>query len=302
MSETQTLAADDLAPLPADPEPQQEPPADPQAQVVQLPAEDDDPADGLTETEEKLNALRSALTATRGKLRDMKPAAEENARLKQQLEQIAPLIPYAQFVAANPHLLQPQQPQAPAAQEPAKADPLVEATAKRYDLYTPDGKLDLERASAIVNDQRQIAKEEAERVIAPVTRQTHQSQLQANIQWMASLKTQDGQSLEREFIEDTVRSIYGALPQAEALKVLADPQVAQVVGYTALGRQVATKKSAPAAPPLPGPPLHVETAGGSSEVRISDGSRALFSKAGISEKDALASAKKFKPGMPNVLE
>ena len=301
MSETQTLAADDLAPLPAKPEPQQEPPpADPQAQVAQPPAaEDDDPADGLTETEEKLNALRSALTATRGKLRDMKPAAEENARLKQQLEQIAPLIPYAQFVQANPHLLQPQQ-QAP--QEPAKADPLIEATAKRYDLYTPDGKLDLERASAIVSDQRQIAREEAQAVVQPYQQQTHQTQLQANIQWMSSLKTADGQTLEREMIEDTIRSIYGALPQAEALKVLADPKVAQVVGYVALGRQAATKKGAPQPGPLPGPALHVETAGGSSEVRISDGSRTLFNKAGISEKDALASAKRFKPGVSNVLE
>jgi virulence-associated protein VagC len=157
-------------------------------------------------------------------------------------------------------------------------------------------------AAQIIADQRQVAREEAERVIAPVTQQTHQSQLQANIQWMQSLKTADGQALEAEFINDTVRSIYGALPKEEALKVLADPKVAQVVGYVALGRQASLKKGAAAPPPAPGPALHVESAGGSSEVRISDGSRALFSKAGISEKDALASAKKFKPGVSNVLE
>ena len=297
MSDTDTLAVDDLAPPSETDQPEQA-----QAEIPTLqaqPAEDDEHPEAVEIKAGEKYVPVGALRAVRQENKTLKAKAEQADRLEQE---VANIRPYVQFLQANPHLLQPQAQQPPAPPPPATADPVIEATAKRYQLYKPDGTLDLDTATAIVDDQRKVAREEAERVIAPVTERTHQTQLNANIQWMASLKTADGQALEQSFIEDTVRSIYGALPKAEALKVLADPQVAQVVGYVALGRQASLKKGAPAPHAAPGPALVVESPGGNSDVRFSDGSRALFSKAGISEKDAMASAKRFKPNQHNSLE
>lgn len=236
-----------------------------------------------------------------------KALREENKALKAQAEKVTQLeqalneaAPYVQFLRANPQIMQqPAQPQHQT-QPPTQADPLVESTAKRYDLYTADGKLDLDRAAAIVDDQRKVAREEASKLLEPVTTQHHQQQLTANLQWMTSLKDADGRPLEQAFIDETVRSIYGALPRQDALRVLADPAVAQIVGYTALGRQAAVKKSAPQPPA--GPPLHVESAGGASGVVLGEDSRRLAKMAGFNEKDFAERAKRYQPNTSNVLE
>lgn len=234
----------------------------------------------------------AAIVALRRELQELRPLAKKAGELKAELDASRPFV---EFVKANPQLLQPHVQQAPP--EPSKADPAVEQYARRFDLYTADGKPDIERAQAIIEENRAMAREEARKVMEPVETQTLEQRAIANLQWMENLTDANGQKLERGAIEAVVGQIMASMPRAQALKTLASPDVVQVLADTALGRQARTKK-APVAPPA-NPPLHIETAGGGSGPVITDSSRRLARAAGISEKQFEASAKNFKPGQYN---
>jgi len=241
----------------------------------------------------------SALKAVREELKTLKPAAEKAAQLEAAL---ADARPYVEFLKAHPELLRPQQqPQAPVKEPDPQDDPTLVELAKTLDLYDAStGKPDTTRAAKIRDLTRKEAEAIADQRIAPVTQQTHQQQLQANLQWMANLKDADGRPLEGTFINSTIKAIYGALPEKEALRILADPHVAEVVGYTALGRQAASKKSAPKPPE--NPPLHVETAGGGTGIVLNDATKKLARSVGLSEQKFIETAKRFKPGQYSPLE
>lgn len=237
----------------------------------------------------------SALMAVRNENKALKPQAAKAAELESQLNE---LRPYADFVKANPQLLQPRQEPAPPP-DPTK-DPAIEQYARRFDLYTADGKPDVERAKAIIDDNRAVAREEANKLLEPVRNETLAQRAVANVTWMTQQKDAAGNPLAQEHIDAVVRSITGQMTKAQALKVLADPAVVQVTTDTAWGRQA--RSARPVAQKPPGEPLHVETAGGGQGVPITDASRRLAKSAGISDKDFEASAKKFQPGKYNRLE
>jgi len=241
----------------------------------------------------------AAVIALRRELQELKPVAKRAQEMEAALNDARP---YVEFLKAHPELLRPQQ----AAPQPAKEpdpqdDPALVGLAQKLELYDAStGKPDTARAAEIRNMMRAEAQAIAKQEMAPVTERTHQTQLQANLQWMSQLKDADGRPLEGSFINSTLKAIYGALPEKEALRVLADPHVAEVVGYTALGRQAASKKSAPKGPASA--PLHVETAGGGSEIALSESSKKLARLVGKSDKEWTESAKRFKPNSYNSLE
>ena len=239
-----------------------------------------------------------ALKALREELKT-RPKAEDMAALQQA---VAEARPYVEFLKAHPEILRPQPQQAQPAKEPnPQDDPGLVDLAKTLELYDAStGKPDVGRAAKIRDMTRAEAHTIAQEAIAPATQQTYQTQLQANLHWMSQLKDADGRPLDGSFINSTLKAIYGALPEKEALRVLADPHVAEVVGYTALGRQAAQRKSGPKPPTAV--PLHVETAGGGTEIALSESSKKLARLAGKSDKDWAATAKRFKPGAYNSLE
>lgn len=240
-----------------------------------------------------IKALREELKA--------RPKAEDLATLKQQLDEARP---YAEFLRNNPHLLQPQQPAQP--QQPTQTAPqedqaLVELarTLELYDAQT--GKPDVGRAAKIRDLTRSEAQQIAQQTIAPVQERTHEQQAANNLQQIVyTAKTADGAPLKQEYLMQAVRSITGALPKGEAMRVLADPTVAEVIKLTALGLQSINDKSAPQAPAAP--PLHIESPGGGNEVVLSDGSRRLARMTGRSEADWQKSASRYVPGRANSLE
>lgn len=294
------LDASELAPIQEETPPVEETPPQ-QATTEQLP-EDPDPTEGLQEAAEQVAALKNALTAARGQLRELKPQAQQVQQLQQRLSQIEPLVPFAEFVKNNPHLLQQQPPPAPAPPPDPHTDPQLVAYAKRFDLYTADGKPDVERAKAIIDDNRSIAREEAQRLMEPVQHATHEQRAIANLNGVLAIKDGSGEPLRQEFITQAVQSIAQGVDQKELIRLLADPKVAHVVGLTALGLQAAAPKPKKVEAPT-APPLHVETAGGGSpNYQLTASGKRMAQLAKIPEKTYVETAKGFNPNGPNTFE
>jgi hypothetical protein len=237
----------------------------------------------------------SALKALREQIKALKPQAERAGQLEQQLNQDKP---YADFLRNNPHLLKAPAPAAPAV--PAE-DTVAAQYAQKFDLYTADGKPDVVRARAIMDDNRQMAREEAQTLIQPMQERTDMQAASANLQRVQTAKDANGQALEQQYIDAAIAPIIQQMSRPQALKVLADPQVAELIKFTALGYQAASKKSgAPVTPQ--NVPLHVEAAGGGSQYAITDAERKLAKQVGRTEKDWTDGAKRYKPNSYNVLE
>lgn len=237
------------------------------------------------------------LKAVREELKT-RPKAEDLAALQRQLDESKP---YVEFLKNHPHLLNPPAPPEPARVEPQDDPALVELarTLELYDAQT--GKPDTARAEKIRNLTRSEAQQIARSEMAPVQERTYQTQAEANVQQILhTTKTADGAPLEAEYLTAAIKSIAAQLPKGEAFKILADPAVANVVRLTALGLQAQGKKSAPAAPQAE--VLHRESAGGSGDVPMSDGSRRLARMTGRTEKDWQDAAKRYVPNRANPLE
>ena len=295
MSEDIGVVVDpDLAPAPA--EPVAEIPPEPQAAAPDpdVQVEDDPDVHEAAARDLKVAGLLGAVKALRGELKQLKPQAQRVSELERESAENRAIV---EFLKANPHLMQPQQPQAPAA--PPGDDPALVEYARTLDLYTQDGRPDVTRAAKLRDMTRAETQTAVQQAMAPMQEATHAQAAAQNLQWMTSLKDANGRGLEEQYIIETVRTVYGNLPKADAVKVLADPKVAEVLAYTALGRQAASKPSqaAPAAPAAP--VLHVESAGGNVPFHVSEDHT---KRLGGGHKQYVESAKRYVPGKSNVLE
>lgn len=264
------------------------------APAPQEPAEEDHPDAVEVQPGVKMVPL-SALHGVREELKALKPVAQKAQQLEQQVAQFAP---YVQFLQAHPELLQaqpPAQPQAPAPQD----DPALVELARTLDLYTADAKPDTARAAKIRDLTRAEAQAVAQQTIQPIQEGTWEQAAAQNLTWMVGQKDAFGRPLEEAYVVESVRSIYGALPRGEALRVLADKRVAELITDIAVSRQSRGKAyTAPPAAPT-SPALHVESAGGSTPVNVSEDHT---KRLGVSHDKYVASAKRYQPGKSNVLE
>lgn len=281
---------DDLAPLPAEDAAPPEP--EPIQTAVVAPADDESDAVELKPGERYVPL--SALQATRAKVAELKGQAERATQLEAELNAARP---YVDFLRANQHLLTPQ-PVAPAAPVAPTVDPQVESYAKRFDLYTQDGRPDVERAQAIIEDNRRLARTEAESVIAPIRQQADAERASAAYQWLLSQKDADGNPLSKEAVDAVVTPVLTGAP--DGMRVLADPQVMQLLRHTAMGYQAAAPRKTPI--PAPGPVLQTEPAGGGRGYTMSDSERRMARNIGRSDKDWSETSARFKPGTYNSLE
>jgi hypothetical protein len=281
-------------------EPAPEEPAAPPQEAVAPPVEDDAPEAVEISPGIKMVPV-SAVIALRKELKAAKPLADKATALESELNQ---LRPYAEFVRANPQLLERQQPVAPP-QTPPSQDPELITYARRLDLYDAQGQPDVTRAAEIRDMVRKDAAMAAAEMVRPVVNQTHEERAAANLNSVLGQKDAHG----RPIAADTVKAVVGQLAsglrghpnaQAELSRLLADPQVIQLVADRAFAEQSRSGRPAPQAPLTPA--LEVESAGGSGSIVLGDGSRRLMKDAGISEKDAVESAKRYRPGRANVLE
>ena len=273
-------------------------PAAPAPEAVAPVAAEDDIPEAITVTTGERMVPVAALRAVREQLK-ARPTAEDHAALKQQLDEARP---YAEFLRNNPHLMQPQAPPAAPVVQPQDDAELIEL-AKTLELYDAQtGKPDTKRADVIRNMTRTTAQQIAQQTIAPVQERTYEQQAAQNLHQVANtMKDADGRTIDQEFMATAIRTITANLPKAEAMRVLADPTVANVVGLVAQGLQAQSRKT-PAQPAQLPPALHVESAGGQTDIQMSEGSRRLMRATGRTESDWTTAAKKYTPGRSNVLE
>lgn len=239
----------------------------------------------------------SALRAVRGQLKELRPQAQRVADLERE---IAESRPYVEFLRNNPQVLHPAPAPAPSPL-PSAEDTHADTYARRFDLYTAEGKPDLVRAKAILDDTRSLARQEAEKVLQPVQERTDMAQAAANLQWLTGLTDATGQKVNPQIVDEVIRSVTGGMPKAQALRVLADAKVMGVIADTVFGRQSRTQAK-PAAVAAPGSiPLVSEPSGGGT-VTMTDSERRHAKAIGRSEKDWQAASARFKPGQSNALE
>ena len=309
------LDASELAPLPDDVAQPAAEPQEPQAEAVQTleaqPA-DDEPDAIEIHPGEKFVPL-SAVQALRKDNKELKAQAAKVPQLEQRLQQIEPLVPFAEFVKNNPHLLQPQTAQPAPVPVPLDADPALVNYAKRFDLYTAEGKPDVERAKAIIDDHKKMAEEAAQAAVAPLQQQTNEQRAIANLNEILALKDGEGNAINADFITQAVASLVPPAKtpqeaqknQQELIKMLADKGVASVVANVALGLQARAPKQPKGAaqPPVPGAPLHVETAGGKApQYTINASGKRMAEIAKIDPKKYEETARAFNPNGPNTFE
>lgn len=283
----------DIAPAPPAPVAEQPPAVEP----PQAAAEDEIPE--AVEVQPGVQVVPvGVVKALREELKALKPQAQRAAELERESAENRAIV---EFIKANPQILQGQPQAQPQPQAPPNPqdDPALVEYAKTLDLYTLDGRPDTTRAAKLRDMTRQEAAAIAQQAVAPMQEATQAQQAAQNLTWMTGLKDANGQKLEEQFVIETVRTVYGNLPKAEAIKVLADPNVAQVLAYTALGRQAASK---PYQPPVPAPqaaPLHVESAGGGTALNVSEDH---VRRLGVSAKQYQETGKRFQYGKANPLE
>jgi hypothetical protein len=182
-------------------------------------------------------------------------------------------------------------------------DPELVELARDLELYHPQtGQPDVTRAAKIRDMNRREAERIAQQAIAPIQERTYEQQAAQNLHTVSNtFKNADGTTIDTEYMTAAIKAITANLPKEEAFRVLADPAVANVVGLMAQGLQAQHKKAAPAPANLPAP-LHVESAGGHSDIQLSEGSRRLMRAVGRTESDWKDAAKRYVPGRSNVLE
>ena len=277
-----------------------------------VPLEDETPAPIQVEEEEpdgvvvnpqgeKLVPL-AALHAERTKAKEAGRLRHENEQLKQRAARadelegwVTQARPYVDGLRNRPDLLeQLQRPKAApdAAQVP---DEVAERLARTAELYTPEGRPDIERGRMIASTVRQLAKEEAQAMVAPAMRLTAQ---QTSTQWFRqALQVKDQQG--RTVSEAALREAWGTVP---AELIVQDPQIAVTLLRVARGIDAETAKAAPVLPESE--PIFTEPSGGQRQSGALPAN--LLTRAArrldVSEKSLAQTMNKFKPGQANVLE
>lgn len=242
----------------------------------------------------------SALQEARGKIRDQAAQVARIPDLETEVATLRELKPFAEFVKNNPHLLQPQAPAAAPPPAPTGPDPELEQYARRFDLYTPAGIPDVERAKAIREDTAKIARTEAEKLFQPMEARGLQQQAAANLHWISQQTDAYGRPLSQDAIAEAVAPLVQGMDEPTRIKAMADPRVAQLLLSHAKTAQLG-RMAAPVAAPTT-PPLHTETPGGGAPVTLSEQDRRLGARAGLNEQQLRDRAGRFNPRGSNVLE
>jgi hypothetical protein len=172
-------------------------------------------------------------------------------------------------------------------------DPRAEALAKTLDLYTPEGKPDVARATIINQMMRTTAQEISQQHMAPIHERNYQAESARNYQVALGVKDAQGRSPSPE----ALAQIWRTMPAQQT----ADPSVASILALTALGLDSVSQKPRPQAPGAP--PLVTEGMGGNPRrPALSKLEASIARDRGIKESDWADNTKGFVPGRAQQLE
>jgi hypothetical protein len=238
----------------------------------------------------------SALSGARGEIRTLKAELEtakagsaKATQLEQQIaalsQQVSQMTPYVQAYHAA------AQQQQPVAEDDTDAIEL----ARTLDLYTPEGKPDLDKAKktqALIN---KLAGHQVQAAVAPMQQQSLAQRSQHNLNRALNTEVRG-----RKPDPAITRALWARLDPA----VTANEEQAKLLVIQALGMGVLQDDGAPAPAPrtasgqftkatteeIP-PPLHVERAGGKDTTHndspLSDAEKAFAKSAGLTDKEYL---------------
>ena len=239
-------------------------------------------------------AERKQRQALQAKAEQADQYAQYAAQLQQQINEAAP---YVEFLRNNPHLLQPQQAQAPRSDVPAQAqpDPAAVTLARTLDLYTATGEPDVARAQQIQQLIGQTVQAQTQQAIAPIQQREAQAASSVNFGRALQVKDHDG----RTPSADSLRSVWALLPPEDT----ANPQVAGTLAALALGLD---RMRAPGSAPIQAPPaaLQTEASGGLPQAApaLNRLEEALAKARGVKPTTWQQNTATFRPGRSNVLE
>ncbi len=277
-----TNVEEETPPAPAPPAPAQPPDAPPEEPTA---AE----VDAVEVGGQKYVPLAAVLAERREK-----QSLKERAAKADQLEAaVNEMLPYVDFLRQNQALMQQQ----PAAARPdPTADPEVEQIARDFDLYTPDGKPDVQRAARIHQRQQAVARQAAREAVQPVQASAAAQQSMANYQRASSAKLPDGQAVD----QNTLNTLWRSLPA----ELTADQNVATMLALMATGATALTGPPRAKVAPPPNAPLVTEAPGGGPRARqpLTGLDRKVASDRGLDEAAFHKLAEGFRPGRTNVLE
>lgn len=222
--------------LPEPPPPVAAPPPVPEAEEEPIP--------------DQVEGLISALRAERKEKKAFKERAEKVTQLEAELAQAKP---YADFVRANPGLVQQRQEPAPVQ---AVEDPDAREAAELMDFYTADGKPDTARGARWLALQRKSARKEAQETVQPMHQAMAQAQSMRNFEMVANTPGVNGVKPDRSVLQAIWKRI---APSDTAVEGTAWGLHAIAVGFT--------KPGAAKVDPPPNAPLVSEPAGGNPKTK-----------------------------------
>ena len=184
---------------------------------------------------EKARTLKAERETISAKVAELEVKAARTAELETAIQQWQT---YAQQMAQR----QPGQPQPdPQVAEQQKQARLgrAERIAKRFDLYRPDGTLDVDRGLEHLTEQEELAREQAAEMVQPLRRETAQSKSHANRAALAAHLQKQGTPVDA--------TLFNQLWSHLTPELTANQEVAAVAAAAALGWPLLFGTQAPAA-------------------------------------------------------
>jgi TolA-binding protein len=305
--------------------PPPEAPVEEAAPVAEVPAEPADDDDAALEAQtialpdgDKLVPL-SAVTGARktvqllkAELATLKPSAQRATELEQQIQTLQGTIQQMQPVVQayqayiNQQQAQPQAPAQPSAEDTAE----LEEVARDLDLYTADGKPDLEKARRQIERVEKRAEKIAQRVVAPMQAQDVQREANYMLARAKATKAPNGLAPDPKILEAVWAKVdprLAASPdgakhlwaQAYAFTHMQQTPGAAPAAPAAGTARDASGKFVPAAAAAPPPPLYTPKAGGAqgpAATALSTEEQKFLKASGMTEKEYLESAARMPGG------
>ena len=283
-------------------EPSEVPPPEPTPEpVVEAPPVADPVADTEPEPEGTITIPQGkvvplgAVQAERGKRKEAEKAKAEleaqlaEASLKAKnwdearayLEQAKPYIEKARADLQRP-------------KDTPAVDPALEQYAKDFDLYTADGKPDVERAGRIMRFHDDRAQKTAQQLVAPIIQTEAARTAQGLFQQYVSRPEQNGVKVDATLLAEAFNMVGPEL-------IAQNPAVAEVLYMNTIGRQLLSGQKPVSAPP---PPLVSESVGPGKtpEVALTDMDQKFIQASQMKPSDFKETRDRYKPGQNNSLE
>ena len=173
-------------------------------------------------------------------------------------------------------------------------DPALEQYAKDFDLYTADGKPDVERAGRIMKFHDDRAQKTAQQLVAPILQTEASRTAQGLFQQYVSRPEQNGVKVDAKLLAEAFQMVGPEL-------IAQNPAVAEVLYMNTIGRQLLSGQKPVSAPP---PPLVSESLGPGKtpDVALTDMDTKFMQAAQMKPSDFKETRDRYKPGQNNSLE